>query len=305
MEPRDHAQLPLDLPVGGSLLDGPFTPAMARAAGINRSALDRMHREGRVRRLLRGVYVASTVAETVAVRARAVGLVVPRGAVVVDRTAAWVHGVDVSHCGPEPLPAVEALTPASRGRQLGGRRRLGPGDVAIVDGVAVATPLRTALDLGRLLAPDRAQGVIDAMLRAGLCSHRELLAELPRFGRHPGIVQLRHVVALADARALDAAESALRFHWFAAQLPTPVPGLLVQDAGPWCGPRLSLGLPMQRFGVVVAPSDTVTVAAAAAAVEAGGWRVVVVSGERVLADADLVLRRIEVEFHQQLLRDVG
>jgi hypothetical protein len=287
MDSRDHDQLPLDL-TGNSLLDGPFTPAMARDAGVDRRVLDRMLADGRVRRLLRGVYVAGTVGDTADVRARAAGLVLPPGAVVVDRTAAWVHGVVV------PAPQPDGFPPVTSCR----RRVLAARDVAELAGVPVTTPLRTAMDLGRTLAPELAQGVVDAFLHAGTCTHRELLAELPRFGRHSGIVQLRHVVALADARARDVAESALRFHWFGARLPTPVPGLVVEGTGL----RLALGLPVQRFGVVVGRPDP----AAVARTEALGWRVVTVSGERVLQDdPDLLMRHVEVEFHQQLLRDVS
>lgn len=292
MESRDHDQLPLDL-TGTCLLDGPFTPAMARDAGVGRRTLDRMVDDGRVRRVLRGVYLAGTVGETVEVRARAVGLLLPPGGVAVDRTAAWVHGVVVPRRQPDDLPPVEAMTPTSRRRRV-----LASRDLCEPAGVPVTTPLRTAMDLGRLLGPDLAQGVVDGFLRAGLCTHRELLAELPRFGRHSGIVQLRHVVALADARAGDAAESAMRFHWFAARLPTPVPGLVLEGSGL----RLALGLPVQRFGVVVGRPDPAAIAAA----ESLGWRVVTVSAHRVLHDdPDLLLRHLEVEYHQHLLRAVS
>jgi len=294
MDSRDHDQLPLGV-TGTSLLDGPFTPAMARAAGVGRWALDRMLTEGRVRRLLRGVYVGTTTAETPEVRARAAGLLIAAGAVVVDRTAAWVHGVDVPRPadGRDDAPPVEAMTRTSRRRRV-----LAARDVVEIAGVPVTTPLRTAMDLGRLLAPERAQGVVDGFLRDGRCTHRDLLAELPRFGRHSGIVQLRHVVALADGRAAGAGESALRFHWFAARLPTPVPGLVVEGTGL----RLALGLPMQRFGMVVGSPDPAAVARA----EALGWRVLTTSCQRVLHDdAALLLRHLEVEYHQHLLRAVS
>lgn len=293
MDARDHDQLPLDL-TGTSLLDGPFTPAMARGAGISRWVLERMAVEGRVRRLLRGVYLAPTVAETLEVRARAVGLVVPAEAVVVDRTAAWLHGIDLPVEPSDPVPPVEAVVLGPRGRT---RRSLSSRDVTTTGGVRLTTPLRTALDLGRLLAPDRAQGVLDTVLREGRCTHRELLAELSRFSRHGGIVQLRHVVALADARSHGAAESALRFRWFTARMPTPVPGLVVEGTGL----RLALGLPVQRFGVVLGHADRAQTVAA----EARGWRVVAVDPEQVLhGDADLVVHRLEGEYFQQLLRDV-
>ncbi len=54
-------------------LDRPFTRAMARASGVERPALERMLREGTVRRLLRGAYVAASAPETTELRATAVG----------------------------------------------------------------------------------------------------------------------------------------------------------------------------------------------------------------------------------------
>ncbi|MGH3412156.1 MAG: type IV toxin-antitoxin system AbiEi family antitoxin domain-containing protein [Marmoricola sp.] len=294
-------QLALDLAPGPSLVDGPFTPAMARSAGLPRAGLERMLREGRVTRLLRGVYVGTHVALDPSVRSRAVALVVPPDAVVVDRTAAWVHGVEVLGPHGEVLPPLEALRRASgrssRRRHLGGRRRLVARDVGWVAGVTVTTPLRTALDLGRLLAPARAQAAVDGFLRSGLCSQAALRAELPRFARHHGIVQLRHVVALADERSASPAESVLRFHWSGSRLPSPVPGLLLGDAGL----RLALGVPDQRFGVLVGAVDADRLRAASLL----GWRVVPLAGHRVLhSDPELVLGHVECEFHRHLLGQV-
>ena len=45
-------------------LDRAFTPGIARAAGLERSALDRLHRAGLVRRVLRGVYAATGAPDT-------------------------------------------------------------------------------------------------------------------------------------------------------------------------------------------------------------------------------------------------
>ena len=46
-----------------------------------------------------------------------------------------------------------------------GERTLGPDDLMRVGGIWVTTPLRTALDLGRLLRRDQALAGLDAMLR--------------------------------------------------------------------------------------------------------------------------------------------
>src|SRR5690349_19132545 len=76
-------------------LDAPFTPALADQHGVSRHALRSLLSEGYVRRVLRGVYAVTQARDDMEMRARAAALVVPPSAVVTDRTAAWLHGVDV------------------------------------------------------------------------------------------------------------------------------------------------------------------------------------------------------------------
>ena len=281
-------------------LDRPFTPGIARAAGLERSDLDRMHRTGLVRRVLRGVYAANSAPDTLAFRAVAVALVVGRDTVVVDRTAAWIHGVDVrvgsSNGDPVPLDRVSRSRRGTVGtRQLVGR------DVVVVEGVHVTTPLRTALDLGRLLPVGRALGAMDALLGTGSFTHTQLLAELPRMTGCPGVGQLRLLAPQVDARAAGLAESVLRLHWNQARLPTPVPGMPVAAGGRLV--RLALGVERRQFGAVllgrVSADDLV-------ALEGAGWRVVVLPEERVLTgDPVSWTKHLEREFHQQLLAQTG
>jgi hypothetical protein len=273
-----HALLPLD---------EPFTPAMARSVGISAHALSRMLANGLVRRVLRGVYVASTACPSAELRASSVGLLLRSGDIVADRTAAWVHGA----LAPDPVP----LDVLARG-SLGGRRRLLGRDLVTLGGVRLTSPLRTALDLGRLLPPGPALAVLDAL--AASFSQVELLAELPRFAGQRGIAQLRTLAAQVDSRSTCPAESILRLHWNAANLPTPVPGRLVVAGARLV--RLSLAVDQRQFGVVLAHQVS---AADLLALEGAGWWVVVLPEERVLTtDPTLWTRHLEREFHQQLLQ---
>jgi len=283
---RPLMALPLD-PLSPRLpVEQPFTPALAARAGIGRAVLDRLHREGRVRRLLRGVYLDATVPVTRPVRARALALVVGSQHVVVGLTAAWLHGVELPSRDPHAPLAVEV-----RARGYSGH------DLESVEGVRTTTALRTALDLGRQLAPERAIVALDGLLGLGVFPHTALMAELPRFTGQQGIGQLRELAALADGRADGAAESVLRLHWLRGRLPTPTPGLLVH------GVRLALGLDTHRFGAVVAGPQS---DAGLAALSAQGWRVVVLGGERVLrSDPTYLVEHLEREFHLHLLEQVG
>jgi hypothetical protein len=281
-------------------LDRPFTPGIARAAGLERSTLDRLHRAGLVSRVLRGVYAATGAPDTVGFRAAALALVVRRDTVVVDRTAAWLHGVDVRDRSArgEPVP----IDRVSRShRDAAGARLLTGRDVVVIEGVRVTTPLRTALDLGRLLPAGRALGAIDALLGTGSFSHTQLLAELSRMAGCRGIGQLRLLAPQADARAAGTAESVLRLHWNEARLPTPVPGAPVVAAGRLV--RLALAVDRRQFGAVLLERVT---ADDLVALEGAGWRVVVLPEDRVLnGDPVSWTKHLEREFHQQLLAQTG
>lgn len=297
---------PLDLP---ALLNAPFTPAMARAAGFDRAALERMLRAGRIHRLLRGVYADPALPDTREHRARAMGLVVGATAVVVDRSAAWVHGVDpwITSTGTgagegEPLPPVETLnTDRVSSNRFRSGRHLADRDVEVVEGLSLTSPLRTALDLGRLLPPPAALAALDGLLATGSFTHTELIAELPRLVGHRGAARLRVMAAQADGRARGAAESVLRLRWHDARLPSAVPGLTVA-AGPRVV-RLGLGVERCQFGAVLHER---VVADELVALEGAGWRVLVLSGQRVLhAEPEVLMRHLEREFHQHLLGQIS
>ena len=298
------APLPLE-PLSPRLpIAEPFTPAMAARAGIRRTVLGRLHREGRVRRLLRGVYLDATVPVTPAVRARALALLVAPGRIVVGTTAAWLHGVLLLRPDPQAPPPVDVHGRGSHGGAPAELRPLGYADrdVQLLEGVHCTTPLRTALDLGRQLPPAQAIAALDGLLALGAFPHTALMAEVARFDGRAGVVQLRELAALADARAAGPAESVLRLRWLDARLPTPVPGLVVTGAG-GRPVRLALGLEVHRFGVVLSgehlDSDL-------GAVSALGWRVVVLAAERVLrGDPTFLAGHLEREFHQHLLAQVG
>lgn len=259
----------------------PFTPAVAARAGFGRSALERWVRDGSVVRLLRGVYLGARLDADPDTRIRAVGLVIGSRQTVMGRTAAWLRG-----CDAEAL--LVGLDPA-RGVPLELRA---PGDrvdasgIELIAGLRVATGRIAAADLARRLDPGAAVAALDGLLGAGVIGHRELLAVVPG-----------ELAARCDGRARGPAESVLRLHWLDARLPTPCPGVLL------AGGRMALGLPVHRFGAVLAGRAE---AAVRDEWRSRGWRVLVLDAERLLrSDAALVRAHLEREFHQHLLSQVG
>ncbi len=280
--------------LGAPLFDhDPFTPARAARAGLGRAVLEQLLRRGRIVRLVRGVYLDAEAPTPTIVRARALALVVGRRHVVIDRTAAWVHGAEPDR---DPAGAPVPLDLHSRRRRLDGPVRFVPGDLAVLGGVRCTTALRTAVDVARHLAPERGLPLLDGMLAAGSLSHHDLLAAMAALD-HPGAFQARELAAMADGRAAHAGESVLRLRWYDARLPTPTPALRV------VGVRLVLGLPTHRFGVVLSgPAADADVLRCARF----GWRVLLLDRARVLAsDPVYLIAHLEREFHQHLLSQVG
>lgn len=209
--------------------DEPFTLATAQAQGCTKKALCALVESGHVRRPVRNLYVSSQVPDTLLLRARMLALVVPSDCFVCDRTAAWLHGAPAALAPNEHLsvPQVSCFRPSDEGRlrnalAVSGERAIRPRDLMQVHGIVVTTPLRTALDLGRLQRTrDLRLAGMDAMVRLGHFSLDELLAEVPRFARQRGVVLLRALAPLVDAGAQSPGESALRLRWYDAGLPRP------------------------------------------------------------------------------------
>lgn len=206
-------------------MDRPFT---AEEADVSATTLARLVAHGHLRRAVRGVFVSSALADTLALRAAAVGLVVPAHAVVTDRTAAWLHGVDVLLPGEQlVVPDVEVFDRrrgrrTRRGTVRSGQRMMPDSDVMRIADVTVTTPLRTAIDLGRQRQPARAFAEAEAMVRAGVAVE-EILRELPRFAGYRWIRQFRELAPLLDPRPESIPESIMRFRWLGTGQPRPEP----------------------------------------------------------------------------------
>ena len=218
----------------------PSTPFLLSdpALGLSPHRVRSLIERGEVRRLLTGVGMRGDQDDTVEARARAAQLVLRRGQVVVDHSAAWLHGVDVGRLGhraaPAPLEVADRTGLATTRRQGadGCKRSIPDGDVMRIHGVPVTTPVRTAADLACRRGRLDAMAVLDAFARVhgvGVAEHRPLIA---RFAGRRGVTQYRELVPLLDARAESPRESWTRLSAHDAgipplelQVPTYVPGV--------------------------------------------------------------------------------
>ena len=197
-------------------LDRPFSTAQAMAWGYDRKTLTRLVADRSLRRLFTNVYVARDCALGLTLRLRAAGLAMHDEAVLCDRTAAWVWGVDsFGYAELDGTPPLETYRLRGHRRTdrrgcAGGSRDLLPEDWCTIEGVRVTTPLRTALDLACNLPPRDALAAMDALARAHGFTSGDLARLLVRFFRRRGVVQARRLVKLVDPRAESAGESWVR-----------------------------------------------------------------------------------------------
>jgi hypothetical protein len=184
--------------------------------GWSDDELGRLVRAGELSRLRRGAYVDSVLPPSGAARHRllihatAAGL--RRQAVVSHQSAAVLHGLPLWDV---PLDRVHVTRrpPAwndSSSVLCGHVARLGDDEVTEVDGLAVTTPVRTALDLARSLAHEAAVVALDAALNRGILSHDALRTRLFDIAGAPGSRSAVRAVAAADGRSASVGESRSR-----------------------------------------------------------------------------------------------
>lgn len=289
-------------------LGEPFTSREAHDAGFSRKVLRRMVRDGCLRLLLKGVYVDSARPDSVGLRAAAAAKVVPPGSVACDLTAAWIHGAELSRpeerfsVAPLQLFRLAGQQRVRRPQCEGGTRTLAAHDIMQLNGVLVTTPLRTALDLGRLLGRDQAIGALDNLLRAGRLSVADLTAELPRFRGARGVVQLRQLVPLADPRAESPAESLTRLRLWDAGLPLPEVQWEVRNALGVVIYRLDLAYPEIKLAIEYDGAEFHTSVADRAHDERRrahlrrlGWTIIVLTTADVYGAAPTVADKVRAE----------
>lgn len=225
---------------------------MAAKEGIDGRTLRSLVDQQVLTHVITGVYAEASLTIDLDRKIEAISLVLPPGGVVVDRTAAWLHGLDVlRRSSIYEVPPVEIyVSGGTRMRREGaesGCRQLSPADVVEINGVPVTTPLRTSIDLARLLWRYDALGAVDQYLRFGV-PREAMMAELPRFRGFRWVTQARKLVALGDARAESMPESALRLHWHETLSVLPEPQVWVRDADGHDVFRVDVAARKMRYG---------------------------------------------------------
>ncbi len=218
-----HGGVPARLPD-----DRPFTTADALRVGLSRRELDALIEAGAVTRKSHGRYAKTSanylVRAHVVARLNELKSQSDATFVVAHHTAAVIHGLRTPS-----LPAAGMLTvlcaPSTRRPAYNDDVIILPAnyvddDVTLIDGIAVTTLERTALDLARGFSLSTAFVSLDHALTMG-ATRRRLMDVRDRMSGWPGTRILNQAIQLADGRSETALESASRGAMIAAGLPAP------------------------------------------------------------------------------------
>lgn len=219
-----------------------FLGSEALAAGaVTRHQLTHHHEM-----LHRDVYIARGAELTPSDKARAAWLWSRRRAVVAGLSAAALHGckwIDAA----EPAELNQRSQHKVAGIMLH-CERLDSAEIGVVHGIPATTPARTAFDPGRRRGPVSAVLRLDALLQATTLTVTDVRALIGSHGGARGVVQLRHVLALADDGAESPQETRLRLVLTKAGMRPSRTQIEVYDEYRFIG-RLDMGWPEWKVGV--------------------------------------------------------
>ena len=246
-------------------------------------------------RLFPDVYACADLPVTHELRTAAVVRVLLPGAVASGRSAAVLWDVGLI----EAADDVEVTLPASsRAGAVSGvrvtRRVLPKEDTTVRRGTPVTTPLRTALDLGRIEPVDDAVIALDRFLSTGLVFLDEVRAAALRVSGRD-CRRIRAALDLADGVAESPQETRLRLLLHRAGLPRPIAQYRIRVDGrfvarpdfAWPEHRLALEYDGAWHGE---PSQFRRDRERLNRLTAAGWRVIFVTAADLRDPARLIAR---------------
>ncbi len=207
---------------------------LARTAPLRRELRAALG-DGSLTQVLHGVYLPASECQDLVARAKALSLVLPDGAALNRRSAAWLHGIDPRAPSERHEPIeLECVTPVgaepvTRPGVRGWSASVPPGDVVSLAGIPVTSPERTALDLARFEPPHMALACLDRLAATVPLDLEALGYRLEDFCGGRGVAQARRLVRLCDPGAESFGESWTRLRLADAGFPRPETQVWVHD----------------------------------------------------------------------------
>ena len=228
-----------------ALTHGPFTVDDALRAGLSRRQLQ----SACWQRVSSGLYVWAEIAQDPLCVLEALHRRLPTGAVFSDRTAGWLHGLDLEPCQPAQATVPPGRSLSARAEVSVRRGALPAADVVECGGLPATAPVRTLFDLARRLPLTDALVAVDMALHRAVVGLDGLRTYVAAHGTAHGVAQARRVVELAEPLAESPMETRLRLLLVEAGLPRPAAQVaLTDERGSFVG-RVDLYYPGQRLAV--------------------------------------------------------
>jgi len=213
----------------------PFIGSAAVAAG----ALSPYELRSRYVALHKDVYVPRDAELTALVRAKACWLRSRGRGILAGYSASALHGAKWID-GTTPAAIIDVNRRATAGVQIW-EERIEDDEIAVIDGMRVTTPARTALDLARRLPPDRAVAAVDALAQVTELKLVDVDLLVDRYQGRRGMKAARAALALVDGGSQSPKETWLRLLLISAGFPPPRTQIAVRNEWGWVEAYLDMG----------------------------------------------------------------
>jgi very-short-patch-repair endonuclease len=204
---------------------GVVSRAQLLELGVSGKAIAHRLRNGRLHRVIRGVYAVGRPELTRHGRWMAAVLACGPGAVLSHGSAAALWQIR-----PEWRREIEITVPRGSRRTHSGirvrRRNLAPGDITTVQGIPVTTPVRTLVDVAGFLSRDPLEAAINEADKLDLVNPVKLREALDGMPHQPGAPHLRKTL---DRRTFVMSDSTLERYFRPIARRAGLRGLLTQQ----------------------------------------------------------------------------
>ncbi len=185
------------------------------------------------------VYVPRDAELTPVVRAKASWLRSRRRGILAGFSGSALHGarwIDPSR----PATIIDTNRRRTAGIDVW-EERIEPDEIAVIGGMRVATPARTALDLARRYPRGVAVAAIDALAQAVELKLADIELLVDRYRGRRGMKVARAAIELIDGGAQSPKESWLRLLLLSAGFPRPQTQIAVRNEWGWAEAYLDMG----------------------------------------------------------------
>ena len=213
----------------------PFLGSEALAA----HQLSRYELRSRYVALHQDVYIPRDAELTPVLRAKACWLRSRRRGILAGFSASALHGarwIDATR----PAAIIDANRRPAAGVQIW-EERIEADEIAVVDGMRVTTPARTALDLARRCPLSVAVAAVDALAQATELKLADVDLLVDRYQGRRCIKAARAALELVDGGAQSPKETWLRLLLVRARFPRPQTQIAVRNEWGWAEAYLDMG----------------------------------------------------------------